>query len=100
MVVMVKIKASLITLTVYVSLESKRVDEVPEVRSFSTLWSEVSLHSDLAKSPLASAPISRGGGKKSIDSPDMCYVIQTAPSTSGNNYRTGKTTQQGRKVQV
>lgn len=100
MVVMFKIRASLITLTVYVSLETKRVDEVPEVCSFSALWSEVSLHSGLTKSPLASAPVSRGGGKKSIDSPDLCYVIQTAPSTSGNNYRTGKTTQQGRKVQV
>ncbi len=91
MVVMVKIRASLITLTMYASLEAKRVHEVPEVCSFSALWSEVSPHSGLVKSPLASAPISRGGeGGESIDSPDLCYAIQTAPSTSGNNYRTGK----------
>jgi len=61
------------------------------------LWCEVSLDSGLSKSPLASAPISRGG--ESIERPDLCYVIQTALSTSGNNYRTGKTTQQDRKVQ-
>lgn len=83
----------------YVSLKANRV---PEVLSFSVLWCEVSLDSGLAKSSLASAPISRGGGKKnkkSIECPNLCYVIQTALSTSGNNYRTGKTTQQDRKVQ-
>lgn len=64
--VMVKIRASSITMCIkymYVSPKANRVDEVPEVLSFSVPWCEVSLDSGLAKSPLASAPISRGGGK-------------------------------------
>lgn len=54
------------------------------------------LDSGSAASLVASAPISR---KKNDSSKYrvLTYAIQTAPSTTGNNYRIGKTTQQGRK---